>query len=210
MRRPVALALGAALAAHAGAASAVDGLEIGPRLDVRLGTGKPTNDILGGGLVASYPLGARGWRAGAALDHVPTFDIEYPLTFLGLEGPDEDSEGSSTMVTAFVERRYREGTAWEPFWTLGLGLNTIDVDPFTGTLDDGSAFDVRIDAGTESVIDATLGVRYRFGGAWSAFASAILQHRFADWTVEELESESSTSVGDYTVHGAHFGLGYRF
>ena len=186
-------------------------VEIGLRADIRLGSGKPTNDIPGFAVVGRYALPARpGWYVGAALDNSPEFDIEYPLDDLGLDGPDEDSVGTSTMVMAFAERRYGGEVGLQPFFTLGLGINSIDVDPFTGTLDDGSAFDVRIDAGTETVIEGTVGARYAFGPSWSVYASALLQHRFADWTIRDLESGRTASVDDYTVHGAYFGVGYRF
>ena len=84
------------------------------------------------------------------------------------------------------------------------------MDPFLGVLNDGGAFDLRIDAGTETVLEGTLGVRYQFGPHWSAMASALLQHRFADWTVVERVSGLSTKVEDYTVSGAYFAVGYRF
>ena len=189
---------------------AVAEFEIGGRIDVRLGSGKPTNDIPGAALLGRYALARPGWFVGVALDNSPEFDIEYPLDDLGLDGPDEDSVGTSTMVMAFAERRFGDSVGVQPFATLGLGINSIDVDPFTGTLDDGSAFDVRIDAGTETVLEGTVGVRYAFGPNWSVSASALLQHRLADWTIEDLDSGRIAKVGDYTVHGAYFGANYRF
>lgn len=185
--------------------------EISPRADVRLGSGNPVNDVLGYALVVRYELNQPGWYVGAAIDSSPEFDVEFPLTFLGLRGPDEDSVGSTSMVTAFAERRYGVGSQnLQPFWTLGVGFNAIDVDPFVGVLDDGTDFDLRIDAGSETVLEGTVGLRYQFSPRWSAMASALLQHRFADWTVTERVSGSSAKVDDYTVSGAYFAVGYSF
>lgn len=187
------------------------GIEISPRADVRLGSGKPVNDVLGYAVVLRYGLNQPGWYVGAAIDSSPEFDVEYPLTFLGLVGPDDDSVGSSSMVMAFVERRYGVNTRqFQPFWSLGAGINSIDIDPLTGVLNNGTEFDLRIDAGTETVIEGTIGVRYQFNPRWSLMSSLLLQHRFADWTVVEQVSGVSTAVEDYTVSGAYVALAYRF
>lgn len=169
--------------------------EVSTRADVRLGSGKPVNDVLGDALVVRYGLDQPGWYVGAAIDSSPEFDVEYPLTFVGLEGPDEDSVGSTSMVMAFPERRYDSGSKQlQPFWSLGLGINAIDVDPFVGELNDGTDFDLRIDAGTETVLEGTIGLRYQFIPRWSAMANALLQHRFADWTVTDLEPQLARKV----------------
>lgn len=71
---------------------------------------------------------------------------------------------------------------WIPLGTLGLGINSIDVDDKSGTLSTGGPFTIKIDAGTETVIEGSAGIRYQFSRYWSASASALLQHRIADWT----------------------------
>ena len=188
-----------------------EGLEISARADIRGSTGHPVNDVLGYGLVLRYPTKRTGWYFGAALDTSPDFDVEFPLTFLSLEGPDEDSVGTATMLMAFLERRYGEGVKKvQPFWSVGLGINSIDVDPLVGVLDNGNDFDLRTDAGTETVLEGSAGVRFQFGSHWSATTSLMLQHRFADWTLVEQVSGATTTVDDYTMKGVYFGLGYRF
>ena len=187
------------------------GLEISGRADIRGGSGKPVNDVLGYGVVLRYPLSTPGWYVGATVDTSPDFDVEFPLTFLNLDGPDEDSVGTSTMIMAFAERRYGEGTKRvQPFWSLGLGINSIDVDPLVGVLDNGDNFDLRTDAGTETVLEGSVGLRLQFGPHWSATTSLMLQHRIADWSLVEQVSGATTTVDDYTMKGIYFGLGYRF
>lgn len=187
--------------------------EVGLRADVRLGSGKPANDILGAAAILRYRLVNPNWWIGASIDHSPEFDVEVPLSFFGLESEGEvvDSIAVSTMVSAFIE--YQHGAnriGWIPFGTLGLGINNIDVDDESGTLSTGGPFTIKIDAGTETVIEGSAGIRYQFSRSWSASASALLQHRFADWTVEETESGQTTTIDDYTVSGAYFGVNYRF
>lgn len=65
------------------------------------------------------------------------------------------------MITAFAERRYGVGSRQlQPFCSVGLGINSIDVDPFVAVLYNSADFDLRIDAGTETVVEGTIGVRY--------------------------------------------------
>ena len=185
--------------------------EISFRGDIRGSSGKPVNDVLGYGVALRYALNRPGWYVGAALDTSPEFDIEYPLTFLNLLGPEEDSVGTSTMLMAFAERRYSVGVKkLQPFWSLGLGINSIDVDPLTGVLDNGDNFDLRVDAGTETVIEGSVGLRVQFSDHWSAISRLATQHRIADWSVVEQVSGASTTIDDYTVNAFHIAVGYRF
>lgn len=115
------------------------------------------------------------------------------------------------MITAFAERRYGVGSRQlQPLCSVGLGIKSIDVDPFVGVLDNGTDFDLRIDAGTETVVEGTIGVRYQLTPHWSAMRSVLLQYRFAGWSVTEQISEESTTIDDYTVSGAYFAVGHRF
>ena len=196
-----------------GTANASGPYEVGLRADVRLGSGKPANDILGAAAILRYRLANPNWWIGASIDHSPEFDVEVPLKFFGLESEGEvaDSIAVSTMVSVFVE--YQHGAdrlGWIPFGTLGLGINNIDVDDNSGTLSTGGPFNLKIDADTETVIEGSAGIRYQFSRTWSVSASALLQHRIADWTVEETESGQTTTIDDYTVSGAYFGVNYRF
>ena len=196
-----------------GVAKAAGPYEVGLRADVRLGSGKPADDILGGAAILRYRLNNPNWWIGFSLDHSPEYDVEVPLRFFGLESEGEvaDSIAVSTMASVFAE--YQHGVdrlGWIPFGTIGFGINDISVDDNSGTLSTGGPFTIKIDAGTETVIEGSAGIRYQFSRAWSTSVSALLQHRIADWTIEETVSGRMTTIDDYTVSGAYFGVNYRF
>lgn len=51
---------------------------------------------------------------------------------------------------------------WQPFWSVGLGFNNIDVEDLIGELNNANPYRVEIDAGEEIVIEVAGGFRYRY------------------------------------------------
>lgn len=188
--------------------------DLGLRLNLLGGSGNPTNDVLGGGLFGHYKLNER-WSAGFSLDQVDEFDIERSPTFLGLvQEPsvgDIDSKGSSTGARGWIERAYRrDGRRTEWFWGVGVGADSIDVDPVVGPLAGGGTFDITIDAGTDLIVLGTAGLRLNVGKR-SAFEFALrVDQHFADWKVLDRVSGRTATVSDYTLTGAHVGWIFRF
>jgi hypothetical protein len=188
--------------------------DAGLRLNIIGGSGKPTNDVLGFGVVGRYRLSER-WTVGVGVDVSEEFDIERTAGLVGLvqdpEAPVIDSKGSSAAVSAWVERRYgADERRLQWFWTAGVGINAVDVEDQAGPLAGGGTFDVSIDAGTELVASASLGLRVRLGQRFLFEPALRLDQHFADWNVTDRVSGATASIDDYLLRGVHLAFAYRF
>ncbi len=187
--------------------------DLGLRANILAGDGEPTNDVLGYGLFGHVPLNDR-WSLGFAIDHSPEFDVERTAKIVGFEqsGDEEeeiDSKGSSTTLSAWIERTYGERFQW--LWGVGAGVTDVEIDPLEGFRPNGTPFLVETDAGTELLLIANGGFRYWFGGRRWAFSTEIrLEEHFGDWTLTEVRSGDTVTVDDYLLTGIHFGLSRRF
>ena len=187
--------------------------DLGLRADVMAGDGEPTNDVLGFGLFGHFPLNER-WSIGVALDHSPEFDVERTAQILGFEqsGDEEDeidSKGTSTTLSAWIERVYGDRFQW--LWGAGGGISDVEVDPLEGMRPDGTPFRVETDAGTEFLLVANGGFRYWFGGEkWALSTEIRLEQRFGGWELREVNRGDTAEVDDYLLTGIHFGLSRRF
>ncbi len=186
---------------------------LGLRLDIVGGSGKPANDILGAGLFGHYRLNDRWWL-GLAVDHSPGFDVERPYEFLGLRGAGDaeevDAEGTMTSLVAWIERVYERPGRTEWFWGVGAGAATVDVDDVAGPLEGGGTYAITNDVGTELIATASGGLRWKLGGRWAFEIGLRLDQHFTDWTVTDRISGRSAQIDDYLVKGGHLGLLYRF
>jgi hypothetical protein len=188
--------------------------DAGFRLNIIGGTGKPTNDVLGFGVFGRYRLNDR-WAVGLGVDVSDEFDIERTPSLVGLErdpdAPVVDSKGSSEGLNAWVERRYGgDDRRLQWFWTVGAGVNSVDVEDQAGPLAGGGTFDVAIDAGTELVASASLGLRVRLGECFLFEPALRLDQHFADWTLTDRVSGATASIDDYLLRGVHLAFAYRF
>lgn len=201
-----AVLLGVGLHLVAAGLAAADGgnprFDIGLRANIVGGTGKPSNDILGAGLIGRYRLGGR-WAVGFGIDHSAKFDVERAPDLVGLTSPEViDAVGTSTALTGSIERTIGPPDGrWEGFLSVGVGINSVDVDDVSGPLVDGGAFDISVDAGTEVLALAGLGGRWWFGDHWGAEAQVQVQRRFADWQLVDRVSGATGTIDDYTVRG---------
>jgi hypothetical protein len=206
--------LGLGAAAEPLAAQEPSRWEAGARLNFVGGSGKPSNDILGFGLFGRYRLGSH-WSVGLGLDLADEFDVERTPDLLGLardpEAPVIDSTGSSEALNAWVERRYGDdGRRLQWFWTVGAGINSVDVEDQTGPLAGGGVFDVTIDAGTELLVSASAGARVRLGRRFLFEPALRFDQHFADWELRDRVSGATSTIDDYLVRGVHLAFVYRF
>ena len=189
-------------------------VSITPRLNLVGSSGKPTNDILGFGLIGHYQY-SKEWYLGVAIDHSPEFDFEKTAQRVGLQQDsnvaDIDAIGSHLMISAFAERRYPNSSGdIEYFWSLGAGINDIDMDDVKGPLEGGGNFDISTETDTELVIVSSIGLQQKINENWSARYAFSLDHHFADWKVKDNISGNTGSIGDYGIYGLRLGLGYQF
>ena len=188
--------------------------DTGLRFNIIGGSGKPTNDVLGFGIFGRYRLGDR-WTVGLAVDVSDEFDIERTPELVGLEqdpdAPVIDSTGSSEGLNAWIERRYGgDDRRMQWFWTVGAGVNSVDVDDQAGLLAGGASFDIAIDAGTEWMASASVGLRVRVGERFLFEPALRLDQHFADWDVTDRVSGATASIDDYLLKGVHLAFAYRF
>ena len=188
--------------------------DTGIRLNIIGGSGKPTNDVLGYGVLGRYRLDDR-WTLGLGVDISDEFDIERTPELVGLEqdpdAPVIDSTGSSEGLNAWIERRYGgDDRRLQWFWTVGAGVNSVDVDDQAGPLASGGSFDIAIDAGTEWVASASVGLRVRVGERFLFEPALRLDQHFADWDVTDRVSGATASIDDYVLKGVHLAFAYRF
>lgn len=200
-----------AAAGPAAAAERDPRFDLGLRANIVGGTGKPSNDILGFGLIGHYRLGGR-WAVGFGIDHSAKFDVERAPDLVGLTSPEViDAVGTSTALTGSIERTFGPpGGRWEGFLSVGVGINSVDIDDVSGPLVDGGTFDISTDVDTEVLALAGLGGRWWFGNAWGAEAQVQGQRRFADWDLVDRVSGATGTIDDYTVRGILLTLLHRF
>ena len=188
--------------------------DTGIRLNIIGGSGKPTNDVLGYGVLGRYRLDDR-WTLGLGVDISDEFDIERTPELVGLEqdpdAPVIDSTGSSEGLNAWIERRYGgDDRRLQWFWTAGVGVNSVDVEDQAGPLAGGGSFDIAIDAGTEWVASASAGLRVRVGERFLFEPALRLDQHFADWDITDRVSGATASIDDYLLKGVHLAFAYRF
>ena len=185
--------------------------ELSGRLNIVGANGTPSNDILGLGVILHRKLSDE-WYLGFSLENATDFDVERSNEELNIDSVGEvDGLGTMNMVTVVAERRYMlDSEGWIGFWNLGGGIADIDVDDADGDVEGGGKFDIKIDAGTETVLIGSVGAMQRLGEHWSARYEATLEQHFADWKIEDRVSGKTDSYDDYTVYGLRVGMNYRF
>src|SRR5687768_11507206 len=172
--------------------------DTGIRLNIIGGSGKPTNDVLGYGVLGRYRLDDR-WTLGLGVDISDEFDIVRTAGLVGLEqDPDAaviDSTGSSEGLNAWIERRCGgDDRRLQWFWTVGAGINSVDVDDQAGPLAGGGSVDIAIDAGTEWVASASVGLRVRVGERFLFEPALRFDQHVADWDITDRVSGTSASI----------------
>ncbi len=205
------LACGLAMAAPHVQAETDGNYEVSGHLNIVGASGKPSNDILGFGVVVHRKL-SDDWYLGFSFENATDFDVERPNEEIDIKSVSEtDALATMNMFTLVAERRYAlDSQNWTGFWSLGGGIADIDIDNATGDARGGGRFDIEIEADTEYVLLGGVGALQKLGEHWSARYEATLEQHFADWKIKDKVSGKTGSYGDYTVYGLRLGLNYQF
>lgn len=173
--------------------------------------GKPTNDVLGVGLTVYRKLSDE-WYLGINLDHSPEFDFETPGDLLGIDTASEvDAIGTMITITAVAERRFElDSENWSGFWSLGGGINEVDLDDADGPIKGGGSYDIETSTDTELVLVASAGWIQQINRQWSARYAFTYEYHFADWEFRDKISGAEDTIDDYDLYGLRIGLDYRF
>ena len=158
---------------------------------------------------------SEAWYLGVAIDYSPSFDFERTAQSVGLQQDPNvdpiDAIGTHLMISAFAERRYPNSSGdIEYFWSLGAGINDIDMDDVQGPLAGGGSFNISTETDTELVIISSIGLQQKINKNWSARYAFSVDHHFADWKVKDNISGNTGSIDDYGIYGLRLGLGYQF
>jgi hypothetical protein len=170
--------------------------------------------MIAAGVYGEYRLSGDRWFVGAALDQY-SYDFERPWMVLGLvQDPNVDVIDTSTDALQVSGWFGGECGAAEKrlhwVWTAGLGFSSPSADDVTGPLMGTGTFDITTDPGTEIILSATGGLRYRMGERWSLQFGVRVDHHLADWTVYDRVSDTTATISDYTGFGGNLGFGFRF
>ncbi len=211
--RVLASLIGIIMVTAASPSFAQERFDAGVRIGLGLAAGVPANDMPGQGVFGHYRL-TDHWALGLALD-TTEFDFEEPAKRLRLPvGPDDevvDTKAKATIVSAWLERRFpRDRSRGEWFVGSGLGVSSLDVPDARGSLPGGGSFDIVTDGGTEYLVTALGGRRYRLGNRWSIELGLRAEQHFADWKLEDRVSGATRTIDDYFAYGAHLGFSIRF
>lgn len=171
--------------------------ELSGHLNIVGASGKPSNDILGFGVIAHRKL-SDDWYLGFGLEHSPEFDVERPNEEIGIDSTSEtDALATMNMFTLVAERRYPlDSQNWTGFWNLGGAIAEIDIDNAKGDVEGGGTFDIEIEADTEYVLLGGVGALQKLGEHWSARYEATLEQHFADWKIKDNVSGKTGSYDD--------------
>ena len=188
------------------------GFELAFRPMVLASQGEPSNDMLGGGIVLSWPW-KQGWYFGAALDNM-SFDYERPQNILGIpQDPDLkviDGSNSFTRLSGHIERRYDRDGRWGWFWSAGLGYASVDADVVTGPTASGGTFNIVTDASDEFHLMSSIGLRRSMSLHWSFSTTFHLEHHLTDYQLRDTVSGATGKIGSHTPVGASVEFAYRF
>jgi hypothetical protein len=190
--------------------------DVGARFIILAGDAPPANDMPGAGLIARRAW-SEDWAVGFGVEQY-SFDHEEPYNSVGIgldpTFPEEAIDGTndSTVVSAWVERRYdgtsSAGFGW--FWTAGLGYAFISTEDVTGPAAGGGTFDIATQASDELHLLASGGARYGFESGWFLEAVLHAQHHFTDYDITDRVSGNTAEIDAQTLFGASFLVGYRF
>lgn len=190
-----------------------DDLEFGIRSQVSAANGEPANDIIATGVFVRYPLTDR-WRIGFVFDHAQ-YDFERPWQFVGVQQSNAvgvvDATVKANRFGLWLQRDFIDSaSSWR--WYAGLGLSTAspEVSDASGPTDAGGTFDVRTDAGTETIMSIAAGVGTRLSDQWSWELAVRADHHRAHWQIRDRVSGATGSLGDYTALGLHASMAFRF
>ena len=189
------------------------GFGLGVRGNLQLAEEGPVHNLSGYGLYGRLQLGGNR-EVGIGVDMLSD-DIDDPAGMLGLQ-ESEQAAPLSAKITANVfsvwgRQNFDVGLdRIEPFVLAGLGLASIDMDSSKVRLQDGSAFDLRADAGTEHIFMLGGGIRSRLADNLGLEVAVRGEYHLANWTVEDRVSGAYIALDDYFALGLYAALCLNF
>lgn len=177
-------------------------------------SGKPSNDVLGIGIIGSYQL-KDSWFVDVELIQSEA-DFERPWRVLGLVQDESvlktvDAIYSSTVVMAQIGQNINSGSvSYDWYWSAGLGFNSIDVDDASGPLVGGGTFNIKTDASTETLIGLKAGIKQHLSDNWNINYGLRINYHFADWTVTDTVSNTTAKIDNYGLYGILVGVERKF
>lgn len=177
-------------------------------------SGKPSNDVLGIGLIGNYQLKDK-WFIDIELIHSEA-DFERPWKTLGIV-QDETTEKTidavytSNLLMAQIGQNMSSGSSsFDYYWSAGLGFNSMDVETVSGPVLGGGTFNITTDTRTETIIGGKLGIKQHLSDNWSMNYALRADYHLADWTVTDTISNTTTKIEDYTTYGMLIGAQMKF
>ncbi len=176
-------------------------------------SGEPSNDVLGIGLIGGYEL-KNSWFVDVELI-LSEADFERPWKVLGLEQDPSvatiDAVYSSTILMVQLGKNIKGGSsAFDWYWSAGLGFNSLDVDDVAGPLQGGGNFNITTDAGTETLLRVKAGIKHHLSDNWDMNYALRFDYRLADWSVTDTISGTTAKIDNYATYGILIGVLRKF
>ena len=205
--------LAVSLTAHADEHSLDKPWEVGATFNPFVGTGTPTNDMIGAGIVVKRAISDKA-KVAFGFDMFSGFDFERPAETLGIQQATGikaiDATGDKTSFSLWYEGALSETIERGFYWKAGASLGLVDVGTASGATASGGTFNISTDAGTEFAVLAGIGYSASLTENLNFNASFDVQENFADWTLTDSVSGASGSVGNYLTYGLRIGFNYRW
>jgi len=187
-------------------------LEFGLRANVELADGTPANDILGYGAYGRYHLNPK-WGIGYAIDKAD-YDFENPAKKLSLISTDIkiiDAKTSSTMISAWAERNFIDILGKSILHTnFGIGINYIDVENATGTIQGGGTYDISTNVDTDIVLLVGVGIQTPLGNDWVFDSNLGFRQHFGNWSLQDVESSANTTINGFSSWILQIGITLKY
>lgn len=186
---------------------------IGAHANIVGGRGEPSNDVLGVGIIANYPVNDK-WFMDVELIYSEA-DFERPWKPLGLvqdlnEKTIDAVYTSTALMLHFGQYIEMSNATLNGYWTAGIGFNSVDVDDVSGPLEGGGTFNITTDAGTETLLGVKLGILQTLGDKWSVNYALRFDYHLADWKVTDSISTTTTNIDNYSTYGFLAGVTRKF
>lgn len=185
---------------------------LGLRESIQLGAPEPIHDFHGIGVFGRTRLEG-GREIGLGIDALSD-TLDDPAEALGLEttdGSHPSAEVNADVISVWVRQNFdTRCSPWTPFALAGLALSSIHMDNHRGRLSDGTAYDLRTNAGTEHIFLFGGGMQARFFRTVEAEVGLRVEYHLANWTIEDRVSGAYVAADDYTTLAAYVGLSLAF
>jgi hypothetical protein len=186
---------------------------LGARSSFQWSDQSPIEDLTGYGIIGRFHLG-KNRELGIGID-VLSDDFDDPAGELGLQ-VSADSKHSSAkimadLISVWGQQNFDLGSdRYEPFVLVGLALASIDMESHKGSLEDGTQYDLRTNAGTEHIFMAGGGIQSKLFRSVELELAFRGEYHLANWTIEDRVSGAYIAADDYPALAGYIALGTEF